>query len=1050
MTRKIYKKANFINKYTRDGKTYRTLSYVDKGIVKYIGIRIDPTKKSIKKVGNDVHITYIKKPKVPKRPSKTKLELLKAQNEIEMLKAKIGVLRNQLFGKKPKKKPVVPPKPKKRGLKTLEDTGFVYRPYRQQMVNMLKINFKPEPVTESTVDYLAKLIYKKIQAINIPNVFTGGYSLHVKLLFIDLDHGRQIKSIVFKDKPSRKQILDRINRLARGTYNTENYILHFNSIEVLVVPFSTKGGCSDNIKKDKINFDENNCIILESPKTKNNNCLFGVYNKYFNQTGNSLKPDNIRKELGIPLNEKIGIELIDKIHNYYLEKLNRGDGYQVVNQDNKIIAMKGNDINQMIKIYLRNEHYYLMHFKYKKKCFKCGRIYWNKHTCSKNMVHKYNLRVKKMISKQDIEEKKEINYNNVINYDLETFVGPDKKLIPYACGWLHNGNYHMTYGKNCMNDFVDYLMNQKNIILNAFNGSRFDHYFLIDTLVNKNINVDNIILSNGRVVSFNFGSKNKCFDLCLFINSSLDKACGAFQTKIVKGSFEHTKIKNWDCVEQYKSEWEPYLETDVRSLTELFQKFNHAIYEVAKVNITKYVTLSHMGYNIWMSLLDKNEIEIPDLEKYKFIKQATFGGRTYPHCKEFKSEKYVDIRTKKLNYNDVIKSGDFIFNADATSLYPASMVGFEHCKVEYPTGRSRWSDKPMEEFNNNKIGFYEVNYIPPKDITVAMLPRRKENGGVSWSLEDGTGVYTSVDIKNAISVGYKIEFVNKCLVYDDTGKVFDEYINEFYKMKEEAVKNGNKVKKSIAKLLLNSLYGKTLQRAIFNTTEIVNDINQFNKFIVNHVVTDWIFLNDNRLIISGDVKDANGKVTKPSQLGAFVTGYSRTVMMTYMKAVDPELKKICFTYTDTDSLHLRGSDYFKLKEKGMIVDEDKSKLGFLCSDIDDEGVIIHEKNLGPKSYHYTYINNKNEIGSTNKTKGIPKKLLKNNMFLKEQTKTVDMECLKKINKRISKQQQGKGITPFSIVQENNTRTFNKNTWNGMLFNAEKQIWLPLGYNGNLA
>ena len=33
--------------------------------------------------------------------------------------------------------------------------------------------------------------------------------------------------------------------------------------------------------------------------------------------------------------------------------------------------------------------------------------------------------------------------------------------------------------------------------------------------------------------------------------------------------------------------------------------------------------------------------------------------------------------------------------------------------------------------------------------------------GVKWSLENGEGVYTSVDIENAISVGYKIEFINE-------------------------------------------------------------------------------------------------------------------------------------------------------------------------------------------------------------------------------------------------------------------------------------------------
>ena len=159
-----------------------------------------------------------------------------------------------------------------------------------------------------------------------------------------------------------------------------------------------------------------------------------------------------------------------------------------------------------------------------------------------------------------------------------------------------------------------------------------------------------------------------------------------------------------------------------------------------------------------------------------------------------------------------MKSGDFIFNADASSLYPASMAGFEHMEVEYPIGKSRWSDTPADEYANNKIGFYEINFIPPKDLRIPILPRRKLNNGVNigveWSLYDGHGVYTSIDIKNAIEAGYQIQFINKALVYDKSGDVFSKYIKTFYELKGKAEKEGNDCLRSIAKLLLNSLYGR--------------------------------------------------------------------------------------------------------------------------------------------------------------------------------------------------------------------------------------------------
>lgn len=72
-------------------------------------------------------------------------------------------------------------------------------------------------------------------------------------------------------------------------------------------------------------------------------------------------------------------------------------------------------------------------------------------------------------------------------------------------------------------------------------------------------------------------------------------------------------------------------------------------------------------------------------------------------------------------------------------------------------------------------------------------------------------------------------------------------------------------------------------------------------------------------------------------------------MLTDMKAIDPSLARIPFTYSDTDSMHIFGSDYLKLRELGYIKSKKDSQLGYLCSDIDHEGVIISEKNLAPKT-----------------------------------------------------------------------------------------------------
>ena len=453
-----------------------------------------------------------------------------------------------------------------------------------------------------------------------------------------------------------------------------------------------------------------------------------------------------------------------------------------------------------------------------------------------------------------------------------------------------------------------------------------------------------------------------------------------------------------------------------------------------------------MAYSLWQKTLE-DLIEIVDIEKYEFCKRGTYGARCYPNKRKFKSKYYDDIINNKMSYEELKKTNDFIYNADVKSLYPASMAGVAGLlNVNYPTGKSRWSDTPEEEYNKNKYGFYEINFTAPKDIIIPVFPRKTSVGGLEWSLFDGSGVYTNVEIKNALSVGYKVNFINRCLVWDTSSdKVFKNYVEKYYKMKEEAEKDNNKVMRSIAKLLLNAMYGKTLQRAIFETTNIINNYNQLLDFFKDYEITDINTLSENKLILTGKTLNKESKITKPCQLGAFVLSYSREIMLNYMKIIDPTLKTHVFSYTDTDSLHIMGEHYKKFKDLGMI----KDSLGYLDNDISNDGVIIYENNLGPKNYIYEYINSKNEVSindkATMKSKGIPQRCLKYDMYDNYKTiEPVEFSGLKKKHINLTKDDINKGVPLFSIVNNTQTRTFNKTEWCGMVLNDNN--FYPKGFN----
>ncbi len=114
---------------------------------------------------------------------------------------------------------------------------------------------------------------------------------------------------------------------------------------------------------------------------------------------------------------------------------------------------------------------------------------------------------------------------------------------------------------------------------------------------------------------------------------------------------------------------------------------------------------------------------------------------------------------------------------------------------------------------------------------------------------------------------------------------------------------------------------------------------------------------------------------------------------------------------------------------------------------------MKERNLGPKLYTYFSINENGEWGVVNKCKGIPGKdsfteeiLLDTEMYYNDNiiNKEKQFHSLQKIHKKISSKDKDK-FDHFSIKSKTISRTFNKNTWDGMKLVGNK--WYPHSYTG---
>jgi hypothetical protein len=143
--------------------------------------------------------------------------------------------------------------------------------------------------------------------------------------------------------------------------------------------------------------------------------------------------------------------------------------------------------------------------------------------------------------------------------------------------------------------------------------------------------------------------------------------------------------------------------------------------------------------------------------------------------------------------------------------------------------------KETKIFMEGKLGIYNINYITNKNL-IHSIGGRKEEGELTWDLKDGTGYYTSVDIEDMKSCGYQIQILDGWY-WNDSDNVFKDYILEKYKDKQESKKDS--VEYTLAKLFLNALYGKQIQKPVETKTKIIKDNYEFWSFFNEHDVSKY-------------------------------------------------------------------------------------------------------------------------------------------------------------------------------------------------------------------
>lgn len=166
-----------------------------------------------------------------------------------------------------------------------------------------------------------------------------------------------------------------------------------------------------------------------------------------------------------------------------------------------------------------------------------------------------------------------ISTNQYICFDLETYVGENEMLVPYALGWVYEGHYQHYEGTDCVVRFLNALLDIEIPIINrkvvaipimAWNGSAFDFQFIMDIMeridpetglsyFGQHLKVGNLLRRGGKLFGFGLssslhGSETVFYfrDPCLILTSSLARACKDFNVsaKNKKSQFPHLFIKS--------------------------------------------------------------------------------------------------------------------------------------------------------------------------------------------------------------------------------------------------------------------------------------------------------------------------------------------------------------------------------------------------------------------------------------------------------------------------------------------------------------------------
>lgn len=364
------------------------------------------------------------------------------------------------------------------------------------------------------------------------------------------------------------------------------------------------------------------------------------------------------------------------------------------------------------------------------------------------------------------------------------------------------------------------------------------------------------------------------------------------------------KFFTWSLIAESKPAWttasqavqvlRSFIRDDIMSLPKEVDEFVREAYYGGRTEIFKVFYDNRDPYQSFTKTEFKREkhsfvkgIGRPEKKKKYYHFSGVTELKPEPVTTDSKFIKIKRIFSKRdliKGYHSSKEATKYLSCFDANSLYPTVMQRFT-----YPNAFKRWL-KGEKDYSADNHAVWKVKVRVPDDLYIPPLGTITSDGKFIFPTGVFEGQWTNHEIEYSKTLGVEVLEYYIGAEFEDGGYLFKNFIDTLYQIRLDAQARKDDMSQMMAKLLMNSCYGRMGLNPERQQLEFENgqagvrhftDINSLDGTVVRIMQKDIVLEN---------------AFTNVS-IAAFVTSYARVWMHKKMMDIGPRH----LYYTDTDS-----------------------------------------------------------------------------------------------------------------------------------------------------